>query len=138
MEDINNDIVTTTTEVVHQEQQPNTTTGSSTEQSQTSSSDDKTVKNDDIDFSVVDALPSQLNKDTIKTETDDNDPILKSGEKGEKVAEVEDKDDSKKKDGGKSDTLSFSQLFRYASPVDKLFILLGRIPLTYLQLSIRS
>jgi hypothetical protein len=114
MSDSNDKVVETTEQVVNEIVH--------TENSQTTSSDDKTVGNDDIDFSVVDALPPQLNKDTgTETETE----VLKSAEKGVKV---KDKDD-KKKDDKKSDALPFSQLFRYASPVDKLFIILGKISL---------
>src|SRR4051812_3557255 len=115
MTDSNDEVVTTTEqvieEIVHQEQQPTTT--AATDNSQISSSDDKTVKNDDVDFSVVDALPPQLNKGA------ESEVVSKSVEKGAKVVD----EDSKKKD----DNIPFSQLFRYASPIDKLFIILGRI-----------
>ena len=110
MSDSNDKVVTTTKQVVEEIIQ--------TENSKTTSSDDKTVKNDDVDFSIVDALPPQLNKDSEKG-TDE----LKPDEKDAKVK------DSKEKDDKKSDALPFSQLFRYASPVDKLFIILGKISL---------
>lgn len=121
MTDSNDKVVTTIEqvkeEVIHQEQQPTTTatnisTESFTENSKTSSSDDKTFKND-IDFSIVDALPPQLNKSAESEEA------LKPVEKDAKVTEESDKE--------KDDKLPFSQLFRYASPIDKLFIILGRI-----------
>src|SRR2546423_13943389 len=112
MTDLNdkNDKVVTTIEqvkeeVVHQEQQPTTTaanitTESFTENSKTSSSDDKIVKNDDVDFSIVDALPPQLNKGAESEEAS------KPVEKDAKVI----KEDKKEK----NDKLPFSQLFRYA------------------------
>src|SRR3954462_5118573 len=100
MTDSNDEVVTTTEQVIEEVvQQPTTTAANIT------TSDDKTVKNDDIDFSVVDALPPQLNKGAESEE------VSKSVEKGAKVVD----EDSKKKD----DNIPFSQLFRYASPVDK-------------------
>ena len=82
--------------------------------SQTLSSDEKTAN--DIDFSVVDSLPPQTNNDAI------NDTLIT--EKGEKSANTK---NSKKKDDKKSDVLPLSQLFRYATPTDKLYIVLGII-----------
>src|SRR5687768_7515390 len=94
MTDSNDKVVTTIEEEVHQEQQPTTTaenitTESFTENAKTSSSDDKTVKNDDdVNFSIVDALPPQLNKSAESEEA------LKPVEKGAKVTE----EDNKEKD----------------------------------------
>src|SRR6266542_2340926 len=70
----------------------NKTTDSSTEKSQTSSSGDKIVdNNEDIDFSIVDALPPQINEDT-----DDKKEQNKKNKKGK---------DDKKKDDKKSETI---------------------------------
>ncbi|CAB4481222.1 uncharacterized protein OCT59_003157 [Rhizophagus irregularis] len=93
-----------------------TSTDSPTEKSQTSSSDEKTVN--DVDFSVVDALPPQSNNDDIN-----QDESLKSTEKGEKTKDSKKKD----KDNKNDDKLPFSQLFRYASAIDKLYMILGSI-----------
>lgn len=93
-----------------------TSTDSPTEKSQTSSSDEKTVN--DVDFSVVDALPPQSNNDDIN-----QDESLKSTEKGEKTKDSKKKD----KDNKNDDKLPFSQLFRYASAIDKLYMILGII-----------
>lgn len=88
-----------------------------TEKSQTSSSDEKTVN--DVDFSIVDALPPQSNNDDIN-----QDEPSKSTEKGENAKDSKKKDKDDKKD---DDKLPFSQLFHYASAIDKLYMILGII-----------
>jgi hypothetical protein len=95
-----------------------------TEKSQTSSSDEKTVN--DVDLTVVDALPPQTNNDDIN-----QDELSKSTEKGANAKDNK-KKKKDKKDDKKDDKLPFSQLFRYASATDKLYMILGNNFSSYL------
>ncbi|GET00767.1 multidrug resistance protein 1 [Rhizophagus clarus] len=98
-----------------------TATELSTEKSQSSSSDEKTIN--DVDFSVVDALPPQSNNDDIN-----QNELSQSTEKDANVKNSKKKDKKKdKKDDQKDDKLPFAQLFRYASATDKLYMTLGTI-----------
>ncbi|RIB22625.1 P-glyco protein ABCB5 [Gigaspora rosea] len=89
------------------------------EQQPTSGESVSDVKEEEIDFSVVDALPPQKNVDdekstNIKEEEDDDD--LK---KEKKIKQKKQKD--------KAATVSFFKLFRFATPLDIIFMVVGSI-----------
>ncbi|KAF0430296.1 P-loop containing nucleoside triphosphate hydrolase protein [Gigaspora margarita] len=90
------------------------------EQQPTSGESVSDVKEEEIDFSVVDALPPQKNIDDEKLtnikEKDDDDDDLK---KEKKIKQKKQKD--------KATTVSFFKLFRFATPLDIIFMVVGSI-----------
>jgi len=79
-----------------------------------------TLNDEDIDFSVVDALPPQQSSSSDTTEKDDEEEV-------DEKSKVKKSKKSKKKDDKKPDTIPMSQMFKYATPLDKFYMIVGSI-----------
>lgn len=85
-----------------------------------------TLYEEEIDFSIVDALPPQH---TSKPEQD-NDEVEDQYDKVDEKSSSKIKKSKKKKDkksSTESNTIPMSQLFRFATPLDKFYMIVGAI-----------
>lgn len=88
-----------------------------------------TLYEEEIDFSIVDALPPQHTSKSNSPEQD-NDEVEDQYDKVDEKSSSKIKKSKKKKDkksSTESNTIPMSQMFRFATPLDKIYMIVGTI-----------